>query len=138
MKNLIVALLLLSLSAVGCAPQKQIIKTTMPPISSQTTAHIGDVFFEASDQTGWDDPILKTFFCLQCSRFNLIITELTNENIGLQYTEYFKDFGYPWMIKKGFTRQLRFSLADGVVNYKGYQFKVINTEDDKISYRRIK
>lgn len=128
-------LLLIGIVIVSCIPiedpiQKKdtISEIIIPPITDkEQIAGVGDVFFIFSHFAGMSNT----------SKYELVIVELTQEKLGLQYSEYFFGRG-GWMIKQGFNKRFDYAISDKVVRFKGYEFEIIGVEKGQIKYRRIK
>ena len=132
MKKLLLMLVLLI--ATGCAGMQQEVVAPLPNI--ERTAGVGDTFFQYE---------MKTFPVENNERFDLTIVELNEQNIGLQYAEYFYSSGVGvywqgagWKIKDGFNKRFDFVLADKVIRFRSYAFDVLSVEGGQIKYRRIK
>lgn len=115
---------------VGCAG----LPKTMPDLSVEKTAGVGDEFFRYE---------LQTFPPENSQRFDLTVVELNQEKIGLQYAEYTflsnpYTFQSGWAIKQGFNKRFDYQLADKVIRYKGYEFEIMVAEGGQIKYRRTK
>lgn len=145
MQKLTMLLLLLALPLLfaGCTPKFTNIYNM--ELSGERIAGMGDVFFDHSEGWGFEggtEPFFNHPF-----RFELIVVELTNEKMGLQYNEFTKlqrmgTYGPTtmpdWVIKQGFNKRLDYVLADKVIHFKDFGFEIISVDKGQIKYRRIK
>ena len=138
----------------GCAPGR-IINTRLPSINEVKTASVGDVFFimeditilPASGGSAFDLMSGKQTMSTDSFRFDLVILELTDQKVGLQYSEYFVpmklnplSYGKPdsWLIKQGFSKRFDYVVADKIISFRGYEFEIVGIEKGQIKYKRIK
>jgi hypothetical protein len=142
MKNLTVILTaLLCLSA--CAPTNINIQISSPFANETKTAGVGDVFFHYESMTGEDNHFGKA--CLGSnSMFELTVVQLTESNISLQYREFMKpiskagcySISEPWLVKQAFSQEFKYDLAQKVIKFKSYEFKVLEVSGGSIKYQR--
>lgn len=143
MKNITVILTaLLCLSA--CAIKKVNIQDVSPFANETKTAGVGDVFLHFESITGEDN--YGGSICLgQATMFDLTVVQLTDSSISLQYREYMKPtrgpggcFGKsdPWLVKQGFSQEFKYDLAQKVIKFKGYEFRVLEVSGGSIKYQR--
>lgn len=141
----IILFFVFSFLLIGCTPIFTSISA--PELNGEKVAGVGDLFFIHKEGAGFEggtEPFLRDAFS-----FDLVILELNDRTIGLQYTEYTKveePTGNPyapkrtsdWLIKQGFNRRFDYNAADRVIRFKGYEFDIISIDNGYIRYRRIK
>lgn len=139
------------------------INTYKPDINEEKTAFVGDTFFVHVEETvqkyaSADGKRTQTVIQPDGTRFDLVVVELNDQKIGLQYSEYVREVNYVqnpmslpggpgavsrvagpnWLIKQGFNKRFDYAIADKVIRFQGYEFEIIGMEKGQLKYKRIK
>ncbi len=140
MKRVIVVLVAMLMIG-GCAIPEQTgvaskpIEGGIPLIGDESSAGVGDVFFTFTRLMGFGKK--------GDIKYNLTVVELSEEKIGLQYTEYTYysnpyTYSSGWLIKEGFNKRFDYAMENKVVRFKGFEFEIVGVKDGMITYKRTK
>lgn len=139
------------------------INTYKPKINEEKTAFVGDIFFTQVEEMGQkytsaDGKRTETVIQPDGTRFDLVVVELNDQKVGLQYSEYMREVTYAqnpflppggpgamtrvagpnWLIKQGFNKRFDYAVTDKVIRFKGYEFEILGVDKGQIKYKRIK
>ena len=128
---------------VSCVPSKVNIKQENPNPGIVSKANIGDAFFEKVICYGEDNGY-GTVFNGECLKYDLSLIGVTDTEITLQYREYTKPVNQygghkinePWLVKDGFTRDLKYATKNREITYKNHVFTLLKVDSGGVTYQK--
>lgn len=110
------------------------IEETIPSINETGAVTLGQILLSYERKLYYSKPYPYTY---NMSKFDLTVTEVSEQRIGLSYSEYMGKED-SWLIKQGFTKELSYSPRDKIIRFRDYEFEILSVENGIIKYRRQK